>query len=158
METIATILNLEIRPEVTALTCSARICRSGSAMEIKKPRISPARQMIHILLVLVRLDPIKVPIEVIPRSTPNKKIDKPRTINKAPSRNLIRKVVSRGVTVKCRTKTIKVMGRTANKTSLNLSTSTFKLSDHFLSVFLGRRNIFTLCWPSLNTKISMTID
>ncbi|OPY60549.1 MAG: hypothetical protein A4E56_02616 [Pelotomaculum sp. PtaU1.Bin065] len=133
-DTITTMVNFGITPPVTKSTCPARICKSGSAMEIKKPRMSPAIPTIHILLVFVRAAPIRLPMGVIPLSTPTKKIDNPIIMSKAPRRNLINWGVSRLVRVKCNTKTITVMGRTENITSLNFSKSIFKCN--FLSSYI----------------------
>ena len=62
-------------------------------------------------------------------STPSRKTVSPTTINRAPARNLKKRCVPRGVIVKLRTVTIRVMGRTASKTSLNFSVKTFKASN-----------------------------
>lgn len=126
IDTTTTMLVLDIRPEVTKSTCPARICKSGSAIEIKNPRTTPTIANIHILLVLVRFDPIRFPMGVIPISTPNKNIDKPITIKNAPRINLNMRGVSSGVITKFSIKTIIVIGSTEDKTSLNFSTNTFK--------------------------------
>ena len=102
------------------------MCKSGSAIEIKNPSITPATTTIQTLLDLVRLEPIRLPIGVMPISTPNKNIDKPITIKNAPRINLIRMGVSRGVTMKCSIKTMTVIGSTDDRTSFTFSINTFK--------------------------------
>jgi len=77
-------------------------------------------------LLFVRVVPIKAPIGVIPISTPNKKIDSPIIINKAPRINFINKEISIGTIVKFKAKTITIIGSTEYNTSLILSTITVK--------------------------------
>ncbi len=93
-------LNFEIKPDVTASTCPAKIWRAGSAMEIKKPSINPAKITADILFVFAIAEPIVLPIGVSPISTPNKNIVNPIIIRTAPIRNLISIGVSIGVKVK----------------------------------------------------------
>lgn len=126
METNTTIANFEIIPEETIATCPAKMCKSGSATEIKNPKIKPDMSTIHNLFDFAREDPMLLPIGVIPISTPNKKMDKPIMISVAPSRNLINIVLSKGAIVKLRINTRIVIGKTANKTSFTFSNKTFK--------------------------------
>ncbi|OPZ61377.1 MAG: hypothetical protein BWY85_02411 [Firmicutes bacterium ADurb.Bin506] len=79
---------LDITPAVTCSTSAARICRSGSAMDIMKPRARPAAITIHALLVLVTDAPIALPMGVTPMSTPNKNTDSPSITATDPTRNL----------------------------------------------------------------------
>lgn len=128
IDTIVTILPFEISPDVTELIWFARICKSGSAIDMKKPSNKPATATIQILFDFVIADPIVLPIGVIPLSTPIKKIVSPITINAAPMRNRTSKGVGIGVRVEFNIKTITVIGRTEYKTSLNFSVIIFKCS------------------------------
>ena len=58
MDTTSTILHFEIIPAETESIWFARMCKSGSAIEIKKPSIIPAKITIHNRLDLVRVSPI----------------------------------------------------------------------------------------------------
>ncbi|ABS40583.1 hypothetical protein CBF_3019 [Clostridium botulinum F str. 230613] len=138
IDTTITILNFDIKPVVTKSTCPARMCKSGSAIEIINPSIKPEITIFHILFVFAMIDPIKLPIGVIPISTPSKKIDNPIIIRPAPMRNLEINVMLRGVKVKFSINTITIIGRTAYDTSFNLETNSFKYNTSFLST------IFTL--------------
>ena len=123
-ETTTTMLVLEIRPDVTQSTWWARICKSGSATEIKKPNTAPAMATIHNMFVLAMVAPMMFPIGPTPLSTPNKKTVKPITIRKEPRRNRISITVSMGVIERCKINTKAVIGRTEYKTSFNFSNTT----------------------------------
>ncbi len=130
IDTITTMSVLAIKPDDTNSTCFASMCKSGSAIEMKKPRIIPAIPIIQILLDFVITSPIRLPSGVIPISTPNKNIDNPMIIINVPKRNLITNGNPRGAIVKFNINTIIVIGNTAKITSLNLFVIKFK---HFTS-------------------------
>lgn len=125
MDTTIRILVLDIPPKVTEETCLASTRRPGSAIEIKKPKIKPETVSIHNLLVLVRLDPIRLPSGVIPISTPIRKIVNPKITKIAPIRNLMVRGVPRGTRVKFNISTIIVIGRTDDETSFIFSVNIF---------------------------------
>lgn len=131
-DTMLTIPPFEIRPDVTNSTCPARMCKSGSAIEIKKPRINPPTTTTHTLFVFAIVDPMMLPMGVIPISTPNKKIDNPTIISAAPIRNRVINGASNGVKVKFKIKTMIVIGRTAYNTSFTLDTNSFNDNSSFL--------------------------
>ena len=112
-------LDLDIAPSVTVLTWLASMCRSGSAIETKKPRRSPAAVITIILLGLVISSPIWFPIGVIPRSTPKRNIVRPAMIRAAPMISLAVSGPPSGVSVKFSTRAIKVTGSTEVVTSKN---------------------------------------
>ncbi len=93
---------------------------------MNKPKIKPARPKIQSLFGLTMDLPSILPIGVIAISTPNRKIARPTTINKAPSINLVSSTGSSGVNVKFKMITIIVIGNTAVITSFNLAVITFK--------------------------------
>lgn len=119
-------LAFDIAPDVTKSTRFANMLRSGSAIEIKKPRTSPAVPTIHILLLLAMVLPSNPPIGLMPISMPNKNTDNPIIMKNAPRRNFNNILGSRGVIVKCNNRTIIVIGRTEYKTSFSFSVNTFK--------------------------------
>lgn len=126
METTTTRLDFVIKPDVTESTCPARMCKSGSAIDIKKPSKRPAIMTIQSLFDFAMVAPIDWPIGVIPISTPIKKIDNPMIIKTAPMTKRIINDESRGDKVKFKIKTMTVMGSTAYNTSFNFETSAFK--------------------------------
>jgi hypothetical protein len=119
-DTTITILPFEISPDVMESAWPARICRSGSAMEMKKPRNNPDKATTQILLLFAMLAPIKLPIGVIPISTPNKKTVNPIITNTVPMMNLQNNGISSGVSVKFSINTMAAIGITDKSTSLNL--------------------------------------
>ena len=60
------------------------MCRSGSAMEIMKPRERPPSATTQTLLLLAICDPKRVPMGVTPMSAPKRNTDSPRMITNAP--------------------------------------------------------------------------
>ena len=108
-------------PFVTSETCVAKICRSGSAIEMKKPSTSPIPSTYFILLLRAKPRPRNFPIGVMPRSTPKRKMDRPMMIKNAPNRKRCRSIVSSGVKVKWSRTTSSVIGITDCMTSLNFS-------------------------------------
>ena len=111
-ETMTTKIFFPMIPDVTALTCPARICKSGSAMEMIKPSNNPARTTIQILLDLAMEEPMVFPIGVIPTSTPPRKIVSPIMIKTAPRRKRKNTCVGIGVKVKFKIVTMTVIGKT----------------------------------------------
>lgn len=126
IDTITNISPFPISPDVTISTCAAKICKSGSAIDMTNPKTNPAIITINILFDFAIFDPIILPIGVIPISTPTKNIESPIIIARDPIRNLIIKGVSRGVNVKFNISTITVIGITEYKTSLSFETIKFK--------------------------------
>ena len=108
-------------PLVTSETCVAKICRSGSAIEMKNPSTSPIPSTYFMLLLRANPFPRNFPIGVMPRSTPKRKIDRPMMIKNAPNRKRCRSMVSSGVKVKWSSTTSAVIGSTDCRTSLNFS-------------------------------------
>lgn len=119
IDTIKTILEAEIFPVDISEICSANIIKSGSAIEIKNPKVIPANATIQILFDLAIEFPIKLPMGVIPISTPNKNIDSPKIIRNAPIKNRIIIGVSRGAIVKLSIRTIIDIGMTDKDTSFS---------------------------------------
>jgi len=78
------------------------------------------------LFVFAMEEPIMLPTGLIPISTPNRKMDNPIIISKAPARNPKSIEVSRGAIVKCKINTMTVIGRTEYITSLTRENNTFK--------------------------------
>jgi len=132
-ETINTMLLFAIDPAVMLCTCPAKMCRSGSAMLMKKPSSKPLIITAQILFDLETVDPVMLPIGVILVSTPKRKNVKPKIISAAPRRNLKTNVVSMGITVKCRISTITVTGITEKLTSLSFAKNLLNLATSSLS-------------------------
>ncbi|MPM98407.1 hypothetical protein SDC9_145593 [bioreactor metagenome] len=116
-ETTITTPSLETSPPVTASTCPANICRSGSATEIKKPSSSPAATTTQTRLNFTTADPISFPKGSSPTSSPSKKTDNPKIISSAPSKNRASLRPSTGVRVQLRISTIATTGTIDNEAS-----------------------------------------
>jgi hypothetical protein len=103
----------------TAITNSASTARSGSAIVAKVPITKPAAKINHNFLEEERKEPICSPIGIMEASAPRVKKPIPRIKTKAPAKKSKRILKGMG-TKKCNIRTIKVIGRTANKDSLIL--------------------------------------
>lgn len=105
---------------IDLLTWLASINKSGSAIEIIKPIKIPNIITFIILSNLPKKSPIMVPIFETDRSTPYRKIERPRITPRDPSVNLISKSVERP-TKKFNMYTKITIGRTALVLSLIFS-------------------------------------
>ena len=112
----------------TALTCSARTDRSGSAIVIKRPIIKAIATSNVTFLCFVKPEPICSPIGVIAISAPKLNRVMPIIINTAHIANVIISVVVKSVIgVKASTKTIIATGATEIADSLNLDSNPFNI-------------------------------
>ncbi len=116
----------EISPIVTKSTCWARTISAGSAIEIKKPRRNPHSSTTGRLLVFTKEEPVKLPMGVMPISTPNKNKVNPMITKIDPIKKRIIKENPSGTKVKFKPKTIKKIGITALILSLKSTLSIFK--------------------------------
>ena len=74
------------RCETFSSTCLPKIKRFGSATATKNAITPPETKIKSTFLLLIKLDPKKEPIGIIPRSMPCKKNVKPTIIRKEPLR------------------------------------------------------------------------
>ena len=86
----------------------------------------PPKRTMDSLLVFTSEDPVRLPMGVIPISTPKRKSERPMIIRTEPTRNLAISAVPSGTRVKFRTKTTATMGTTVLMLSLKRLTRTFK--------------------------------
>jgi len=121
-------------PVVRRSTCPARMCRSGSAMEIMKPSARPAPARIMQLAVLEKVRPIALPIMLTLKSMPCRKIASPAVMQMAPRRKRPSCKAVSGVKVACSTRTIAMMGRTACSTSRTFDRNSFIGGTAFLGM------------------------
>lgn len=127
MDTTTNINIPGILPEVTKPTWLEKTIKPGSAIDTKKPNTKAAPIASHSLLDFTRDLPVRFPSGAIPISTPIKNRVSPININIVPIVNLINNFASKGhIVVKCSNNTKIKIGKTENKTSLNLVNITFK--------------------------------
>ena len=133
-------------PFITALTCLASTCRSGSAMVISIPSTKQTISSSDSFFCLDRPAPTWAPIGVIATSAPRLKRPMPTTNNTAPTVKVISSVpVKLNQGVIARTYTIAVIGRVESKASTIFSRSSFKSvtfpsKSHILSYYT-RKNV-----------------
>ena len=89
------------RPETFSSTCLPKIKRFGSATATRKAIIPPDIKIKSTFLLLIRLEPKKEPIGIIPISMPCKKKVKPITIRREPLRKKNISEFESGAMVKC---------------------------------------------------------
>lgn len=121
IDTTSKILTLLSEPLLTKDTWFANTSKPGSAIDIKKPKISPAMMSIHNDLLFARVFPVKPPKGTIPMSTPSKKRVNPTTTNKLPIKNRMNNTVGNGTINKCKKVTKISIGITELLTSLIFS-------------------------------------
>jgi hypothetical protein len=95
-------------------------------MEMKKPRTSPPKRTTGSLLVMTREEPVRLPMGVIPMSTPRRNRERPIMIKTAPTRKRAMSENPSGTKVKFSTKTTAAIGITVLTLSLSRPTSAFK--------------------------------
>ena len=107
-ETVITITILSM-----SFTCSARICRSGSAMVTMTPITKLTKAINQTFLLLVSVAPTFWPMTSMDMSAPSANSAVPTTNSKTPMQKSRKTPVCSGVSVIARPKTIRAMGNTA---------------------------------------------
>lgn len=136
IDTSITSVDFDTTPRVTSPTWSAKMCKSGSAIEMTKPRISPMSAMTQSLPLLTAALPKLSPIGVMPRSTPIKNIVSPKSMKTAPNKKRMKTSLSSGTTVKFSITTSSDIGKTVARTSLNFSLIKMSLPSSQICLFL----------------------
>ena len=108
------------RLETFSCTCLPSISKLGSAIATKKAITAPEKRIKKIFLLLIRLEPRKEPIGIIPISMPCKKKARPKMIRAVPFRKETRTSIERGVSVKCKSKTKIGIGNSEKKADFSL--------------------------------------
>ena len=117
------------------LTCSARICRSGSEIVTKMPITKLIKAISHIFLLEPMVAPIFVPRGCIDISAPAVKRLIPNTRQQTPTRNRNISPVEMGTIVILSDKTISAMGNTDFSDSISLFLIKFKTTLSFLCIY-----------------------
>ena len=136
IDTSITRVDFDTSPKVTPSTWSAKICKSGSAIEMTKPSTSPMSAMTQSLPLLTAALPKLSPIGVMPRSTPIKNIVSPKSMKTAPNKKRTKTSFSIGTTVKFSITTSSEIGKTVARTSLNFSLIKMSLPSSLIYLFL----------------------